>query len=59
MPKYHLLDTKGELKRIYRDVEVDIRPRVIRLYSTEPPYETVAVISMADGDRLEHVTYED
>ena len=55
MPKYHLIDKAGNLVKVYSGVEVDIRERVIRLFSQTPNFETEAVISLAPGDRLEHV----
>ena len=58
MPKYHLLDKDGNLIRIYIDVEIDVRDRVIRLYNTMPGFETEAIISLAPGDRLERIHHE-
>lgn len=53
MPKFHLLYENGNLKRTYHDVEVDIRDRVIRLFSEVTPFETVAIVSLAPGERIE------
>jgi hypothetical protein len=58
MPKYHLLDKDGNLMRIYNDVEVDVRERVIRLFKSTPNFDTEAIISLAPGDRLERIHHE-
>jgi hypothetical protein len=58
MPKYHLIDKAGNLVKVYSDVEIDIRERVIRLFSATPNFETEAVISLSPGDRLERIRHE-
>lgn len=57
MPTYHLLDSKGELKRVYRDAFTEIREHgIVRLFAdADHNYETVAIVALAPGDRLEHV----